>query len=64
MADTTEVGAWVPNIGKMICHPDDRVILRFANGETSDATRAGDWHWGMHRVMPGTILAWQHAGRS
>lgn len=52
---------WTPNIGKMICAPSARVVLMFGNGKVSEPTTAGEWHWGMHRRMPGTIIAWRHA---
>ena len=51
---------WVPNEGAMPVDPECEVILRFGNG-TETTTTAGHWHWGMHRIMPGTIIAWAHA---
>lgn len=52
---------WQPNKGELPVAPESEVVLRFANGTMSATTIAGSWHWGMHRRMPGIIVAWAHA---
>jgi len=56
---------WVPNTGKRPAHLHDEseIVLRFANGSEC-TTEVRGWHWGMHRRMPGTIIAWAHADGS
>lgn len=65
MATPAPLLHWVPNTGSRPAHLSDEseVVLRFANGQEI-TTEVRGWYWGMHRRMPGIILAWAQADGS